>query len=60
MTPDYLGLRFKKIDHIYNAWQSNLDLKVIKSGTSMGQRAFTYDGAVLWNSLYAEMKDCLV
>ena len=58
MTPEYLGLRFKKIDHGYNTRQSNLNLKVIKCGTSMGQRAFTYDGAVLWNSLPAEMKDC--
>ena len=56
MSPNYLSSLFEKVDHGYDTRLSDTDLKLPRCFTNMGQKAFSYCGASLWNTLSNELK----
>ena len=56
MSPNYLTSLFEKVDHGYDTRLSDTDLKLPRCFTNMGQKAFSYCGASLWNTLSNELK----
>jgi len=56
LAPDYLGSLFTKFDPPYNLRNSENKLAVPLPGTNFLKNSFSYNGAVIWNSLYPELR----
>lgn len=56
LAPDYLGSLFTKYDPPYNLRNSENKLAVPLPRTNFLKNSFSYNGAVIWNSLSPELR----
>ena len=56
LAPDYLGSLFTKYDSPYNLRNSENKLAVPLPRTNFLKNSFSYNGAVMWNSLSPELR----
>ena len=56
LAPDYLGSLFTKYDPPYNLGNSGNKQAVPLPRTNFLKNSFSYDGVVIWNSLYSELR----
>jgi len=56
LAPNYLGSLFTKYDIPYNLRNSKNKLAVLLPCTNFLKNSFSYDGAVIWNSLSPELQ----